>query len=131
MNHRVTTAFLLALGILMISRPIAAHHGTSAFYDMSHPITLKGTVTEFAWTNPHAQVYFDVKDDKGNVVHWGCETWSPGKLARSGWTKNSLKPGDQITITLAPSKKGLPLGSLRKIVLADGKELLLDEMPEY
>ena len=131
MSGKVTIAFLLALGILIIPRPIAAHHGTSAFYDMNHPITLKGTVTEFAWTNPHAQVYFDVKDDKGNLVHWGCETWSPGKLARSGWTKNVLKPGDQITITLSPSKKGLPLGSLRKIVLATGKELLLDEMPEY
>ena len=131
MSGKVTIAFLLALGILIIPRPIAAHHGTSAFYDMNHPITLKGTVTEFAWTNPHAQVYFDVKDDKGNLVHWGCETWSPGKLARSGWTKNVLKPGDQITIPLSPSKKGLPLGSLRKIVLATGKELLLDEMPEY
>lgn len=131
MNHRGTIAFLLALGILLISRPVVAHHGTSAFYEMNHPITMKGTVTEFAWSNPHVQIFFDVKDDQGNVVRWGCETLSPGRLARSGWSKSALKPGDQITVTVSPSKRGLPLGALRKIVLANGKELGLQEMPEY
>ena len=71
MNNKVTMAFLLALGILMISLPIAAHHGTSAFYDMSHPITLKGTVTEFAWANPHAQVFFDVMEQAPPFITGG------------------------------------------------------------
>ena len=105
-----------------------AHHG-GAIYDTKNPITLKGVVTDFEWTNPHVQIYFDVKDDKGAVVHWACETLSPGKLARgSGWTKDSLKAGDQITITLNPAKVGTPVGGLRKIVFADGRVLLPQEL---
>ncbi len=131
MKKKLIPVFLLFLGILMVSRPISAHHGVGAIYDTDHPVTMKGTVTEFAWANPHVQIYFDVKDNSGNVVHWSCETLSPGKLFRSGWNKNVLKPGDQITITVGPSKAGKPIGSLRKLVLADGKELGFDEMPQY
>ena len=73
-----------------------------------------------------------MKDDKGKVVRWSCETYSPGKLIRSGWSKGSLKPGDQVTITLQPAKSGAPVGFLRKLVFANGKELGLQEMPpEY
>ena len=81
---------------------------------------MKGTVTEFEWANPHVQVYFDVKDDKGTVVHWACESLSPGKLARNGWSREALKPGDAITITLLPSRSGAPVGNLVKVVLANG-----------
>lgn len=105
-----------------------AHHG-GAIYDTKNPVTLKGTVTDFEWSNPHVQIYFDVKDDKGAVVHWACETLSPGKLARgSGWTKDSLKAGDQITITLSPAKAGTAVGGLRKIVLSDGRVLVPQEL---
>ena len=83
----IATAALLMLGI-----PLWAHHGNAA-YDDKNPITIKGTVTEFAWTNPHVQIYLDVKDDKGGVVHWSVETYSPGKLIRAGWTKDSIKAG--------------------------------------
>jgi Family of unknown function (DUF6152) len=109
-----------------------AHHGTGAEYDSHRRMTMKGTVTEFAWANPHVQIYFDAKDDKGKVVHWGCETLSPGKLVRMGWTRNSLKAGDEITITLDPAKNGAPVGDLRKLVLANGQELKLrGELPKY
>ena len=130
MRSKLTAAFLLVLSLVALCGPVSAHHGTVA-YDAQHPITLKGTVTEFAWSNPHVQVYFDVKDNNGNVVHWSCETFSPGKLVRSGWSKASLKAGDQAAITLNPSKSGKPVGFLRKVVLANGKELGLDEMPQY
>ena len=103
-----------------------AHHGNSA-YDESKPITLKGVVTEFDWVNPHAQIYFDVKDEKGHVAHWGCETLSPGKLMRAGWNKDSVKAGDQITITLVAAKTGAPVGFLQKLVFADGRELGINE----
>jgi hypothetical protein len=73
------------------------------------------------------QIYFDVKDDKGKVVHWATETVSPGLLARAGWNKDVLKAGDEITITLGPAKNGAPIGYALKIVLANGKVLQLGQ----
>jgi hypothetical protein len=129
MKTRLVMFPVLVTGLLMVCGPVFAHHG-GGIYDIKNPITLRGTVTEFAWANPHVQIFVDVKDDKGNVVHWACETVSPGKLARgSGWTRESLKAGDQITITLNPAKAGTPVGSLRKIVFADGKVLTPAEPP--
>ena len=131
MKRKLTVAFMLVSSLVALSSPVFAHHGTEA-YDLNHPITVKGIIAEMVWSNPHVQVYFDVKDDKGKVVRWSCETYSPGKLIRSGWSKGSLKPGDQVTITLQPSKSGAPVGFLRKLVFANGKELGLQEMPpEY
>ena len=117
----ITVAALLMLGI-----PLWAHHGNAA-YDTDNPITIRGTVTEFSWTNPHVQIYLDVKSDKGNVVHWSVETYSPGKLVRAGWSKESLKAGDVVSINLIPAKSGAPVGFLHKLVLPDGKELGLQE----
>jgi hypothetical protein len=117
---------IAAAAIMAIGFPLWAHHGNAA-YDDKNPITIKGTVTEFAWTNPHAQIYLDVKDDKGNVVHWSVETYSPGKLVRAGWTKESVKVGDQVSINLIPAKNGSPVGFLHKLVLPNGKELGLQE----
>ena len=91
---------------------------------------MQGVVTEFDWANPHTQIYFDVKDAKGGLVHWGCETLSPGKLIRAGWTKDAIKPGDQITITLVAAKNGAPIGYLHKLVLPSGKQLGIDELPQ-
>jgi hypothetical protein len=120
--------FLIAgAAFLMIGIPIWAHHG-NASYDNENPITIKGAVTEFAWTNPHVQIYLDVKDDKGGVAHWSVETYSPGKLVRAGWTKDSVKAGDQVSITLIPAKSGAPVGFLHKLVLPSGKELGLQEL---
>src|SRR5581483_199131 len=96
--------FLAAVALLLGGlTPVFAHHGNAA-YDETKEVTLKGKVTEFDWANPHAQIYFDVKDGKGNVSHWGCETLSPGKLVRAGWSKDAVKPGDEITIVLVAAK---------------------------
>lgn len=124
--NAATTLAAIALAVVMISLPASAHHGTAA-YDEEYPVTFNGTVTEFNWANPHVQIYFDVKDSRGNVAHWSVETLSPGKLARSGWSKDSLKPGNQITITVWTAKSGAPVGFMRKLVLAGGKELSIDE----
>ena len=126
---KVVTILASIAGLLLLCSSSVAHHGVNSEYDGSHPITLKGTVTEYAFSNPHIQIYFDVKDDKGNVVHWSCETLSPGKLIRSGWTKDGVKPGDDITITLIPAKSGAPVGFLNKLVLPDGKTLGIEELP--
>ena len=120
--------FLIAgVALLVTSLPLLAHHG-NASYDTDHPITIKGAVTEFAWTNPHVQIYLDVKDDKGGVVHWSVETYSPGKLVRAGWAKDSVKAGDQVSINLIPAKSGAPVGFLHKLVLPDGTVLGLQEL---
>ncbi len=120
--QKAATLFALALGVLAIGSPMFAHHGTGLYYGKDS-ITLKGTVTDFEWANPHVQIYFDVKDDRGEIVHWACETLSPGKLARNGWSREIMKSGDPITITLNPSRSGAPVGNLVKLVLANGTVL--------
>jgi hypothetical protein len=125
-NYRLNLLVAAAV-VLLICIPLLAHHG-NASYDNDNPITIKGTVTEFAWTNPHVQIYLDVKDDKGKVMHWSVETYSPGKLVRAGWTKDSVKVGDQVSITLIPAKSGAPVGFLHKLVLPDGTVLALQEL---
>src|SRR3984957_20421972 len=121
MKRKIGAFLVLAATILALSGTMFAHHGLSA-YDEKNPVTLKGTVTEFEWSNPHSQIYFDVKDENGNLTHWACETLNPSRLLRAGWSRHSLKQGDQITITLIAAKKGAPVGFLRKLVLADGTE---------
>ena len=128
---KVRGILFLAVALLFTGlTPIFAHHGNAA-YDETKEVTLKGTVTEFDWANPHAQIYFDVKDAKGGVVHWGCETLSPGKLVRAGWSKDAVKPGDQITITLVAAKNGAPVGFLHKVMIDNtGKQLGIQELPQ-
>jgi Family of unknown function (DUF6152) len=120
----VICAFTICLFIYGL--PAFAHHGNAA-YDLDNPITLKGTVREFIWSNPHVQIYFDVKNGDGAVAHWASETVSPGMLSRRGWTKTELKAGDEITITLGPAKSGAPVGFTLKVVLADGTVLQLGQ----
>ncbi len=110
------------LGFLMLSTPTFAHHGNSA-YDMSKTVAQKATVTKFEYSNPHAQVYYDVTDDKGNVEHWVAETTNPAMLNRVGWSKESLKPGDQVTLFVNPNRVGAKVTFLQKVQLSDGKEL--------
>ena len=112
--------------------PLFAHHGGSD-YDTANLKTLKGTVTDYHWSNPHCQIFVDVKDGSGKVVSWSIETLAPAVLKRAGWSREMLHPGDQITVTFAPSKRGTPVGMIRKVVLPDGKELTgghLGELPE-
>jgi hypothetical protein len=127
MKKQRTKVLVLSVfvGALLSARTLSAHHGTSISYDATKPITLKGTVTEFVFQNPHAQIYFDVKDADGKVVHWGGELNSPGNLRRDGWSKETFKAGDQITLTVHPSRAGTPFGNVdrSKPVILNGKEL--------
>jgi len=101
-----------------------AHHGFAVF-DTNSQKTIVGTVKEFQWTNPHTWVWVDVTNDKGGVDTWGFEGMSPNFLGRRGWSRNTLKPGDKITISVFPSKIGTPRGLLAKVVL-NGKAILDD-----
>jgi uncharacterized protein DUF6152 len=119
----------LIAGCLAFGSSLWAHHGGSE-YDTKNLKTLKGTVTEYYWANPHCQIFLDVKDDSGKIVNWGIETLAPAVLRRAGWTPQLLKPGELVTLTIAPSKKGTPVGMIRKLVLPDGKELTGGELGE-
>ena len=121
-RHTLMVSFALVL--LAVSAPLFAHHGTNISYDHGKPMTLKGTVTEFVWKNPHAQLYFDVKDEAGNIVHWAGELNSPGVLSGQGWTRKMFVPGDEITLSVFPSKAGAPVGVVdrSKPITSNGKE---------
>jgi Family of unknown function (DUF6152) len=102
--------------------PILAHHSPAAF-DRTKEVTLKGTVKEFRWQNPHTWIEVNVPDAKGNLVLWGVELTSPTYLIRAGWKSNTIKPGDKVTVIVNPVRTGEPAGIFRKLILADGREL--------
>jgi Family of unknown function (DUF6152) len=129
MKIKLALSFGLLAGFLIVCGPLWAHHGGSE-YDTKNLKTLKGTVTEYYWANPHCQIFLDVKDDTGKLVNWGIETLAPAVLKRAGWSPQLLKPGEVVTVTIAPSKKGTPVGMIRKIVLPDGKALTGGELGE-
>ena len=112
----------MLVGLFTVSAPVFAHHG-NASYDYEKTVTLKGTVTNWLWSNPHCLLRFDVKDDKGEVRHWVTETSGPVDMLRIGWGANSFKAGDEITIDVMPSKNGTPVGRIRQVTLSDGTVL--------
>lgn len=124
MRRRVHSYFALIAGVLFACATVSAHHGASA-YDQSRTVTFEATVTEFDMANPHASILFDSKDANGATVHWACELNSPSWLLREGWTRNTLKAGDRITIVAHPNKReDARVVFLMKVILADGRELL-------
>jgi hypothetical protein len=122
--------FVVLAGLALAPASVIAHHGTAISYDFSQqPLTIKGVVTEFAWRNPHVSIFLDVKDEKGNVTHWGVEHSNIATLAREGYNRNTLKPGQDVTIVLTRSRSGAPVGLVVKVILADGKEILHRDQP--
>jgi hypothetical protein len=120
MRSKVIPALVLAFGMVSVSAPLFAHHGTAAF-ETDKKLVLKGTVTEWFWSNPHCLLQFDVKGDDGKVVHWIGETQNPVSMTDGGWSKGSFKVGDEVTVALFPVKNGKPLGRIINVVLPDGK----------
>lgn len=124
MKFKSALPYLLLGAWLMLATAAMAHHGTFVSYDSDHPVTMKATVVEFHFTNPHVQLYFDVKDDSGNVTHWSAEGPDPAVLVAVGWGKKktsaALSPGADITITVAPARNGKPVGTMSNVVLAGG-----------
>ena len=123
-NKLVVFSVTAVLLLLSLTGPTYAHHGITAFFDTSHSVSLKGTVTSFEWTNPHAYIYFEVKDGKGAVEKWTAEMGGVPMLSRGGWRKDTLKPGDEITVIGGPAKDGKPMMMVDKVVLPSGQELL-------
>ncbi len=126
---RLLATISTALGLLCASVPLMAHHSFAAEYDSTKTITIKGVVQKVAWMNPHAYVWVDVKDDNGKITTYAFESLSPNALMRGGWTRNSLKAGDQVTVDGYMAKDGKPLndGSVhansKLITLSDGHKV--------
>jgi hypothetical protein len=111
------TALML---ILVLAAPLFAHHST-AMYDMANPVTVTGVVKRFEWTNPHAFIFLDVKDAKGNVVEWEVEMMSLNHLRGYGWTRSTVKPGDTISCTGGAAKSGATSMISSYMKLGDGR----------
>jgi len=121
------TTMSVALGIafflLPLSAPVFAHHGFAVEFDQNNPLTLTGTVTKVEFMNPHIYFYVDVKGKDGKVVNWAFEGGPPNVIYRKGWRKDTLKPGDVVTVKGFRAKDGSHLGACSTVTLADGREL--------
>ncbi len=117
-------AGLAVVGFVVMAGSIGAlaHHGAATF-DTSGEVILKGTVTEWIWSNPHCFLKFDVKGADGAVKNWATETGNIADASKRGWARRSFKVGDEVTVTLQPAKSGAPVGRIRNVVLPDGTKL--------
>jgi DNA/RNA endonuclease YhcR with UshA esterase domain len=117
---KLELCLVMTFAALIVSAPLFAHHG-EANYDTDKVVSVKGTVSGFEFINPHTLITLDVKNDKGEIEKWSCEARSPGMLVRvGGWDKNTLKPGDVITVYGYRAKNGTTVMRLQKLTLADG-----------
>ena len=117
-------AFAAGAGLIVAAGSVMAHHSFAAEFDASKVLTLKGTVTKIEWQNPHTYFYLDVKGADGKVVNWGLEMASPNGLMRQGWTRNTLRIGDSVTVEGSQAKDGTNVGNARVVILdATGQRL--------
>ena len=119
--------FLMLAATVIAGLPLAAHHGRGSTFDMKKQLTLKGTVSQVKWQNPHVLISIDVKDEAGSVVTWTFENSNVHTLATQGYNRNTLKIGQPVTAVLNPAANGAPLGIIVKVILADGREIMSRE----
>jgi hypothetical protein len=125
MKHRFFDALMLALALLLASAPLPAHHSFAAEFDSNDAISLQGTITKIEWMNPHVYFYVDVKDANGKVVNWALEGGPPNVLYRQGWRKDTLKPGDGITVDAYRARDNSSTASMRTATMPDGRKVFV------
>jgi hypothetical protein len=116
---------IAAMVVATLSAASAFGHHSFSMFDNTRTVTLTGIIKEFQWTNPHTWTWIEVPNGQGGSELWGIEGMSPNYLGRRGWSKNTLKPGDKVTITIFPLKDGLKGGTFLRCTLADGKEMVM------
>jgi hypothetical protein len=121
-------AFIILAVVLLQPASVLSHHSNSA-YEVQKVITITGVVKEFVWSNPHTWLYVIVDDGQGGKVEWACEGRAPGILGRAGWTRNSLKPGDTVTVDMSPAKNGSKTSIIARVTKADGT--ILSNQPVF
>jgi len=130
---RAAILTVASAGALLFTASASAHHSFAAEFDRALPVTVTGTVTKVEWMNPHARFYIDSKDDQGKIVNWDFELASPNGLMRRGWTRNSMKVGDVVTVTGSRAKNAEHVCNASTVTLANGKKLFAgssgDEQP--
>ena len=122
MKSKIAILFA-AIVLLAIAVPAIAHHAFAAEYDADQPVKLKGKVTKFEWTNPHARFYIDVVDEKGAVTNWNLELASPNVLRRNGWSSKILEIGQQVTVEGSRARDGSKMANARVVTLANGQRV--------
>jgi hypothetical protein len=130
MRNRHILVLVLAVGLLIAVAPLFAHHANAVF-DTEKTVTVKGTVTDWFWANPHCLLRFDVTGNNGELAHWVGETQAPINMIGNGWRRDSFKPGDEVTVSLRPLRNGRSGGAIQTVVLADGKVLKAGAGTEY
>jgi hypothetical protein len=123
MKIRSLTVLAVGVGVILAAVPLLAHHSFAAEYDRTKPVTITGAVTKVEWINPHARFHMDVKDDSGKTVNWEIELGSPAGLIRRGWTRNSLKIGESVTVAGFLAKDGSSLVNSTTVTLSDGRRV--------
>ena len=123
MKSRILSVLAVSGALMIPGIPLLAHHSFAAEYDSNKPVSLTGAVTKVEWTNPHVRFYIDVKDAGGATNNWEFELGSPNGLMRKGWTRNSLKEGDKISVDGYLAKDGAHLANARTVSLPDGRKV--------
>jgi len=129
-RFKLVIVLAAAAGLFLAAVPVFAHHSFAAEFDSKAPVTLKGVVTKVEWFNPHVWFYIDVKDDSGKVASWGVESGPPNMLYRNGWRKDSLKPGDTVTVDGFRAKDGTTTANARSVQLPDGRKVFAGSAEE-
>lgn len=130
MNIRSAVVLAVTVGVILAAVPLSAHHSFAAEYDRNKPITITGAVTRVEWINPHARFHMDVKDATGKTASWEVELGSPAGLIRRGWTRNSLKIGEPVTVAGFLAKDGSNLVNSTTVTLSDGKKVFAGSSSE-